>query len=432
MNDYPTPSDIHFSFDGSKARFEKYVRKLCLNVSLELDLKEDDWEDSRVAGCLRNTFSKVEQLAATESQEAEPRQVNPQASSSSGLHDVQFDPVKQFIQDRVPPMLTRADIESLTDTFQQSFTSEVIVDQTMPARDYLRRIKHKGNTIGNEWMPWTSIVSKAQEDEILRTGAKRRRATPISDGPIINSVLEEEVFNDESSIKNGAMDISNMLATRSHAYAMLGVAHLSLTKNLDAKMMSAYGKKFEATASHRAINPQELQKADQLIWDEIFRLSRQKDWTVDRAIFEVTENGFTERKLEPVPCIPRATTDLINSLKGSVGKGKGNERKRSNAQISTSAQDDQSWTRVEKKRKGKAKGKGGKGKEEKPKRFYKEFSEHKVNGVSACMRFNLPGKGCNGKGCRLGHCCAVKMPNGAPCGQKHPAFKHDQVMGINH
>ena len=167
--------------------------------------------------------------------------------------------------------------------------------------------------------------------------------------------------------KNGAMDISNMLATRSHAYAMLGVAHLSLTKNLDAKMMSAYGKKFEATASHRAINPQELQKADQLIWDEIFRLSRQKDWTVERAIFEVTENGFTERKLEPVPCIPRATTDLINSLKGSVGKGKGNERKRSNAQMSTSAQDDQSWTRVEKKRKGKAKGKGGKGNEEKPK-----------------------------------------------------------------
>lgn len=111
----------------------------------------------------------------------------------------------------------------------------------MLAHAYHNMNKHTGNTIGHEWVLWTAIVTKTQEDKILRAGGKMRRSTFVSDGSTINTVIEDDVLKAGSSTKNGSMDIFVMCATRSHAYAMLGVAHFSLTHNLDAKIMTASG-----------------------------------------------------------------------------------------------------------------------------------------------------------------------------------------------
>ena len=95
--------------------------------------------------------------------------------------------------------------------------------------------------------------------------------------------------------------------------AMIDLAHLSYLKELDTRYLSAYTKAHDYNTCVRAPSRQELVAADNSIWDEIFRLARQADWSIDQAINEVLQNSKVERELGGRPTIPKST---LEALKG--------------------------------------------------------------------------------------------------------------------
>ena len=241
---------------------------------------------------------------------------------------------------------------------------------------------------------------------------------------------DDELFLEESDISASNYFVSCLLSTRSNALAMCSIAHLGYLKELDAKVLGSYTKRYPTESSQRAPNQKELISADHAIWTEMFRLARLPDWSVDRAIDEVLRNGFADRELAGRPTVPKATLDALASGKASNSRNqvqkKLNLGNNGGNVVSTDNQ-------IKGKGKGGKKGKGnGDGKGQlryESKGHQHEICDGPVNGKCRCSRLNTAQIGGANTKSPYGHVCPVKMPNGRPCGGYHPLFRQTQAVG---
>ena len=421
QEDYSNASELHFSFFGDNEGFESFVKKVLLDESLSLGLTSDNYRNNKHAGQLRRLKAECGTQVAKDSAPSTTQEKGNEPQSSTGT--MGLTPVQAYVQERLPPLLSLSEQDRLTEEFKAQYPCEILTEATMPAKDMLRRIMQQKKNNNMEWVPWTNIVSKAQERKILETkGANgRKRGAPLCDQAAIFTLWEDEVFLENADISASPHWVSTQLTVRSHALAMLGIAHLAWLKDLDSRLMDAYTKKYQQDSTIRALNNKELVSADHEIWQEVYRLARQEGFDVNRAIALVLENGLVARELAGRPSLPQ------NMLtQASKGKGTGNKKPRV-AEDKGSSQGTKGDSKGEKgKKRTKGDKAGGKGQTN----TVHETTNARLNGKAACHRYNNAGVGCNDSNCKFGHFCNVRMPNGNPCGGKHPAHKHDQNLGV--
>lgn len=425
---YVCASDFFFAFPEASDTedLEAFIKSIVIDKDTNLGLEEGTWKRHPMTSRIRRFFKECSLVCKQGTTPAPLPSPTPQAKPPMSETSFSTNTVNKLLEERLPPILSIGDVEKLTEDFQLNFPCEVLTDEVTPSRDYLRRLKHQKNTQGHEWMPWTQIISKTQEQQHIKNKGVHKKRRPLTEGAALFTLFEEEIVMEEGDLSGRPHIIACTLATRAHAMAMLGYAHLAWLKKLNSKMHQAYVKQHEAGATVRNLNHQELMLADQQIWEEIFKSSRQPGWDINAAIDLVLRNGVVDRELAFKPTLPKATLEKIQAI-ASKGKGKGStdgSQKRTRSPRSPRAGD--------KRRKGEVKG-NSKGEKQKgkgkglPKDV--EISWNKIDGQTWCERYHTAGIGCNGKGCRFTHACPVKLSNGQVCGEKHPAYRHNAIKG---
>lgn len=264
---YQAANELKFSVENDKARIEVHIQESLLDKDLGLPVTDNNWKSCRMAGALRRVFKECAQLDTPALEP--PKKASTSASSTQAqapaTQNETHHPMPQLFQERIPPVITKTEVDQLKAQFEQEYTCEVLTHQVTPARDYLRHIKHQVNTCRLEWLPWTPIVSKHQEDVAIHNGTvKTRNKTGLSDGAAMLTMLEGEFCVAAHDHSGSPHSITHLLSTRAHAMAMLHLCHISWVKALDAKMMTAYTQKCDPSSAQRAINAAELQHADRV------------------------------------------------------------------------------------------------------------------------------------------------------------------------
>ena len=146
----------------------------------------------------------------------------------------------------------------------------------------------------------------------------------------------------------------------------------------------------------RTVNTHELLQADRKIWNEVSSLHAE-GWTLDEALHEMTCVRADVRSLLQ----PRARPPTQKEGKGSKGKpGKGNGKK-GGGKVQTRLKDDGKVTALTEAMRNLQLKRGNK---------------------TLCIRFNRTE--CNDRNCKFARLCAIRLPNGQACGQRHPASQH--------
>lgn len=314
-------------------------------------------------------------------------------------------PVQAYVQERFPPMLSLPEQDRLLDASRNNDPCDILTEATTPAKDMLRRLMQQKRTQNLEWVLWSNTVS-------------RKRGTPLCGQAAIFTLWEDEVFLENADVSASPHWISTMLAVRSHALAMLGIAHLARLKELDSKMMEAYTRRFQQDSTLRAINNKELMAAYHEIWQDIFRRSRQEEFDVDRSIGTSLENGLLARGLAGKPSLPQSWLSPTPKGKAAPTRPRTDEKPPG------------PWKPPTEDKHSKRQGQGQRRQTHKTVQPHTRPAIQGSMGKGACHKFNTDGVGCSDKNCRCVHLCNARMPNGQPCGEKQPAYRHAEAKGV--
>ena len=236
-------------------------------------------------------------------------------------------------------------------------------------------------------------MSEKTYQELIEARSARTLRT---EAQLISSALFNET--PEVSVATGAVNTAWLIRTQtvfSNAIAICGGAHLRILRAFDKKVLDLVTQSLAPDSGLREVHTQELLQADRKIWSELAAL-RAEGWSLDEALHEVTKVRSDLHALLQ----PRAKPIV---LQGKGGKG------------------------VRKK------GKDGKGKLSVIPTISKATNDPRVASAikdlatkhgnkTLCLRFNR--QQCTNKQCKYAHLCAVKLPNGQACGQRHPAYAH--------
>ena len=321
---------------------------------------------------------------------------------------------QSILQDRVAPVISIPEYERLIARFKVEFPCEILSDATTPGRSYLRKLNHQKVLKSFEWVSWTSIISKSQEDEL----STKIRKTPTNEqAAIISSLWDQEVQWGNNEQNPSPYHVQNVFTVRRHAMAMLDICHIKYLKELDTAMMTEYTRTYDSKSSLRAPNLHETIHADKEIFSKIFSHAREPDMDVDKALYAALEI----RRSVPIFMAPKPYVQM-DQQKGSF--------KQSNNASSSKGEK----RKVEEESKGGGKGKAQRSEKERSleqKVDKSKWSTESFNGKQVCFRFNTSGMGCSQKNCRFGHFCPIRVGNGKPCGKNHPAYKHESANGIH-
>ena len=211
---------------------------------------------------------------------------------------------------------------------------------------------------------------------------------------------------------------------RSHSVALCGGCHLANYKVFDATMLKFYTKLYSEDSGLRPPTLREFMEADKLVHEQVFILVNKQGWSLDGALYEVSQvRNDISSQLQPRPRPPRSTKGESKGPWKGGGKGKPgnfNQGKDWNAQ-----------TKGKPVQKGGGRGRGsgkpgGKDRNVRP-RLIAQWNENwhlRLNSGAGqsepiCMRYNL--QGCSVTNCRFKHVCPVPKQDGSACGQRHPA-----------
>lgn len=139
-----------------------------------------------MAGSVRRLLHEVDQ--AVESDRAPT--INTPSTMQQGEEISLLVTGQSILQDRVVPVISIPEYERLIVRFKVEFPCELFSDATTPGRSYLRKLNHKTVLQSFEWLSWTSIISKSQEDEL---STKIRKTPTIEQAAIISSLWDQEV-----------------------------------------------------------------------------------------------------------------------------------------------------------------------------------------------------------------------------------------------
>ena len=383
---FTTPSGFAFAFADS-ALFEQFLVHAFTTLKLReaLELEEEVWKWSPAAAAMRRLWHDCKNLTL------EPK-VPPGLVPPAVLH-----PNVAGLEwaECLPPKLTQENIKAMVETYRKNYPSEVLDKDSLPGLRYWSKVHQMVQPGGSfAWVPWTQILSRRQEDDILEARAVK---APRSDAvALLQLAWDQPPSIPESETQRSTFNIMRTFEVRRNALALCCAAHLGVVKSLDNKLLAAYTASYPGDSSLRGPTAKEFMAADRHIWEEITRLVQEEAWSFDDAIHEMSKNrSDISQWMQPRPKPPHAFT-------GKNPSGKGGPKGKSG------------YTPLQ--RPGGKKGKGGPKGQRKRSR-----SRNRPTQTGMCNRWNAGS--CTGH-CRFTHKCNFILASGQPCGADHKASQH--------
>ena len=201
--------------------------------------------------------------------------------------------------------------------------------------------------------------------------------------------------------------LSQLLSLKAVALSLVKACHLGSVKIYNRKFIRLCFPRFEAGSGLRGPSMEEAQQADKRAWEVISDLCNLHQWTLDNAIYEVTEvRSELSSLLAPRPAMPKLPpAPHFNTplrARGRGGKGRGGRDSKGKAAS--------------------GKGHGNKSSTVPGGKWLSTIFEGGQK-KTICMRFQTE-EGCHDCSCKYLHVCAVPTPEGRACGGKNPAFRH--------
>ena len=411
---YYDASNFAYSFLDPES-FESWLEQLFVtdDFANKLGMDPTRWATSPVAGQLRRLWNEAGQACG-------PSSV-PAASASDWV-------------DQPPAKLSDDKANEMRRVFEQCYRGIVLTDHCLPGRRYWSTVWDQVCSKSFKWIPWTQILSVAQEAKILEARGRRSHSALSDLGSLLRAATDEPSAVSEGTLRNDHTKVEQMFKVRRITFALCQACHLATLEVLDNKFLELYMADVQYDSGLRGPNLHELMKADKDVYSQMFRLVREESWALEQAVHEFSYNRADVVALllpRPRPALP-ARVEYRNVDGGDKGaKGKGRDRGRP-------------WSGPEKGKGDKGKGKGDRGKGDKgrAKRGKPDTSGKKrpfgalegwedswhrdvlVNGVTKqfCMRWNVGS--CNHAKCNFIHKCPVPKADGSPCNGAHRAVDH--------
>ena len=236
-------------------------------------------------------------------------------------------------------------------------------------------------------------MSQKQYQDIIEARATR---TLRAEAQLVSSALFDET--PEVSIDSAHLSPAWLARTQQifrNAIALCNGAHLATLKAFHKKILDICMQTLTAEAGLRTVNTHELLQADRKIWKEIASL-HSEGWSLDEDLHEMTCIRADVHALLQ----PRAKPPIFRDGKGKGEGGKGNGKK-GGGKVQTRLKDDNKISALTEAMRN---------------------LQLKHGNKTLCLRFNRTE--CNDRNCKFLHLCAVRLPNGQACGQRHPASSH--------
>ena len=339
-----------------------------------------DPEHSPAVARLRRALDLSKSI--TKSKDASPSALAPTAPQSIATN---------VWAEHAPPRLDSEAVQRMQSTFKSNYPGEHLDSDCMPSIRLLSIVHLWFAPRGTiKWVPWQLRMSQRQYQEIMEA---RTAKTLRTEAQLVSSALFDET--PEISIDRAHLSPAWLARTQQvfrNAIALCGGAHLAVLKAFDKKVLDIATQSLAPDSGLRTVNTHELLNADRKLWHEIASL-HSEGWTLDEALHELTSIRADMRALLQ----PRARPPT--SKGNNKGKGKGSGKK--GGKVQTRWKDDKQVTALTESLKN---------------------LQLKHGNKTLCLRFNRTE--CNDRNCKFTHLCAVRLPNGQACGQRHPAAQH--------
>ena len=201
------------------------------------------------------------------------------------------------------PKLEGLKISELKKSFLSNFPSEVLTPATTPSTRLLSLAAHQHSKGDFKWIPWKFRMSQERADELqIQRPAKVAKLDALS---LHDLLVDEPPAIEVNNSNMGLGAVRNLLAVHDTALAMVGSAHLARLKALSLRFLHFMSQRFEAESHLRAPTVLEAQQADAKLWQLISSLVHDKAFSLNDALFEVTEvRGDLSSLLQPRPRVP--------------------------------------------------------------------------------------------------------------------------------
>ena len=284
----------------------------------------------------------------------------------------------------------------MIEQFRNADTSEHLDSDTMPSIRLLSLVHQWFRPHGSiKWVPWQLRLSAKQYQEIIEA---RTAKTLRTEAQLISTALFDET--PEQCIDKAFLSpawLTRCQTVMRNAIALCNGARLRILKAFDAKVFELATQSMAADSGLRTVNTAELLQADRKLWSELGAM-HSEGWSLDEALHEMTKVRSDMHALLQ----PRARQVIVYKGNANLAKGKGKD----------------------------GKGKGSKGVLQSQLKDAANPAQAaamsnlatKHGNKTLCLRFNR-GQ-CNNSKCKYAHLCAVKLPNGQVCGQRHAAHTH--------
>ena len=350
--------------------------------SLWEQLQVADPEHSSAVARLRRALDMSQTI--TRAQDASPASATPAPSTGAAV-------ATNVWAEHAPPRLDTEAVQRMQASFKSNYPGEHLDSDSTPSIRLLSLVHQWFTPKGSiKWIPWQLRMSHKQYQDIIEARTARTLRTEVQ---LVSAALFDET--PELTIDRAHLSPAWLARTQQvfrNAIALCGGARLATLKAFDKKVLDICTQQLSAESGLRTVNTHELLQADRKLWNEISNL-HSEGWSLDEALHQMTSIRADMHALLQ----PRA--------RPAMGKGNG----------------------------GKGNNKGG-GKKGKVKTRLKQDSEvsavteamknlqPKHGNKTLCLRYNRTA--CTDANCKFTHLCAIKLPNGQACGQRHPASQH--------
>ena len=324
--------------------------------------------------------------------------LNPTAASSMTTPPV----VEGSWSESFPPKIQSSKVAQLKKQFLEDYPSEVLSAETMPSSRLLSLAFQQQQKGEPRWIPWKYRMTQSRMEDLA---IYQRSKIPKIEGVQLHSLILDEPPSIEISNQGmGTHAIRSMMEVHNIALALVDSCHLQRLKAYTLRFIGFLTQRFDNDSNLRTANVLEAQSADKQLWQVMYDLVVDEQWSLNDALNEVTVlRSDMASLLQPRPKTQKVTippTLTPHQPGGGKGKGKG---------------------------KGKA---GIKGKRADPSGKPTWVTEAHIGGkkMNLCMMYQS--NTCQrGDQCRFGHFCAFPLANGQACGQKHSDFSLTQCDG---
>ena len=309
----------------------------------------------------------------------------PAAASSDSTPDASW-------TETAAPKLNASVVASLKQAFLKNYPSEVLTPDAFPSSRLLALAHQQVQKKEFRWIPWKFRLSQSKMEDIQMQ--RPQKTAKLDVGSLHGLLLDDPPSLEVSNHSMGLHGIRTMFDLVNAAYALVNGAHLARLRAYSTRFLQLTSSRLDPESGLRHVNVLEAQAADRQLWNIMFDLAVDKDWSLNDSLHEVTHlRSDMLGLLQPRPKMPKISSgpQQILSYEPSKGKGKGKKGK-----------------------KGKPSSSGPRWVSE----IHAQGQRHSI-----CMRFQT-GQ-CAMSNCRFKHVCAYPKADGSACGGSHSAKDHE-------